>query len=225
MSESEDEDENYFGATWEHMGLSKSKMIQERSLPPITQKGLILSRSPKIEEIYEKLQLAEEKLKEGKSSSPNAERIRHFHHGILALRGLDFGEGLNEEDVAVTRNWKLSQLTEEILRRVKLVNENLRLELVKTLVLSKVTPWRRIRELCTQVLERNPHSELAQRFLDLANSRILPELPPISSSPPTKTRREKPQGKEASSSLPHSTNLATTRNSLRHYWSFIHLGS
>ena len=181
-------------------------MIQERSLPPITQKGLILSRSPKIEEIYEKLQLAEEKLKEGKSSSPNAERIRHFHHGILALRGLDFGEGLNQEDVAVTRNWKLSQLTEEILRRVKLVNENLRLgkrieisfqvdylpcyqfvkwtnvcyypinkELVKTLVLSKVTPWRRIRELCAQVLERNPHSELAQVSPSASSS--LPNCP------------------------------------------------
>ena len=102
-------------------------MLQERTLPPISRSGLILSRSPKIEEIYEKLQLAEEKLKEGKSSSPNSERIKHFHHGILALRGLDFGEGLNGDDIVVTRNWKLSQITEEILRRVELVNENLRL--------------------------------------------------------------------------------------------------
>lgn len=102
-------------------------MIQQRTLPPISRSGLILSRSPRIEEIYEKLQLAEEKLKEGKSSSQNCERIKHFHHGILALRGLDFGEGLNGHDIAVTRNWKLSQITEDILIRVVLVNENLRL--------------------------------------------------------------------------------------------------
>ena len=51
--------------------------------------------------------------------------------------------------------------------------------------------------------------------MDLVNSRILPELPPITSSPPTKARREKPHGKEAASSLPHATNLTTTRNSLR----------
>jgi hypothetical protein len=102
-------------------------MIQQRTLPPISRSGLILSRSPKIEEIYEKLQLAEEKLKEGKSSSPNSERIKHFHHGILALRGLDFCEGLNGYDIAATRNWKLSEITEEILRKVVLVKEYLRL--------------------------------------------------------------------------------------------------
>jgi len=49
-----------------------------------------------------------------------------------------------------------------------------------------------------------------QRFLDLANSRILPELPPISSSPPSKTRRQKAPQREAAS-LNQASNMDSVR--------------
>ena len=65
---------------------------------------------------------------------------------------MDLREGLSEDDLYNTRHWSQCPMTKKILEKSKILSVNLRLELIKQLILSKDKSWSRILQISEEIL-------------------------------------------------------------------------
>jgi len=149
-----------FNATWNDMGLSGHREISENCDFSIFSP----KNQPTLNDFKQKLASAEESLKKGIFSRTKTERIRSLHFGLLTLRGMDLREGLSEDDLYNTRHWSQCPITKKILEKSKILSVNLRLELIKQLILSKDKSWSRILQISEEILVIDDKNIMALKF-------------------------------------------------------------